>query len=69
MLSLNGMRPFGVNSIIKLYRFGSKQTISYYLEWGVTKSVNHLLYCVVPGVLRDVICASMSFVVSMEGKE
>jgi hypothetical protein len=31
--------------------------------------VNHLLHCVVPGVLRDVTCDFVPFVVSMEGKE
>jgi hypothetical protein len=36
---------------------------------GVTEFVNHLLHCVVPGVLRDVTCDFVSFVVSMEGKE
>jgi hypothetical protein len=39
ILSLNGMRPFGVNSIIKPCRLSPKRTISYYFEWGFTYGI------------------------------
>jgi hypothetical protein len=34
------MRPFGVNSIIKLHKLGPKQTILYNLGWGDTTIVS-----------------------------
>jgi hypothetical protein len=36
MLSLNDMRPFGINPIIKLGGLGPKQIILYYLGRSVT---------------------------------
>jgi hypothetical protein len=39
MLSLNGMRSFGVNPILRPYGLGSKQIISYYLGLAVTYGI------------------------------
>ena len=39
MLSLNGMRPFGVDPILKLCGLGQKRTISYHLGQDVTYGI------------------------------
>jgi hypothetical protein len=37
ILTLNGMRTFGVNPILKPCRLGPKRIISYNLGWGITQ--------------------------------
>jgi hypothetical protein len=44
MLSLNNMRSFGVNPIIKPCELGSKQTTSYHLERGVIGRERYLFF-------------------------
>jgi hypothetical protein len=39
MLSLNGMRSFGVNLIIKKCKLDPKQTISYHLGQDITYGI------------------------------
>ena len=36
---LNGMKPFGVNPIIKPYGLSPKRTISYHLGWDFTYDI------------------------------
>jgi hypothetical protein len=43
MLSLNGMRHFGINLIIKSCGFSLKWTISYHLGWCVINGIRVII--------------------------